>query len=266
MFHCWVCGWAGRSLLPLLKSLGPSDPDYTEYAAECERLVHSEVTKEYEKVRLPSEFRPLCVPWQSPYYRQSIAYLADRGVTPDDILTYKLGYCETGRYAERIIIPSFDAYGELNFFVGRALWARQGLPYLSGKFDKNIIFNELLVDWTKPITLVEGPFDAIKAGTNAIPLQGKFVSQKLLDKILLSKTKVFMALDNDAAADTIRIAEQLMRLGVHVKIVRMPVWAKDPGEMSKQQIDDLRREAMDTPEVYSILRYKVAHSSSLGHP
>jgi hypothetical protein len=264
VFHCWVCSWAGRSLLPILKTLGPTDQDYVDYLAE-NRGDKPDAAKVYDKVRLPGEFRPLCVPWQSPYYRQAIGYLADRGITSDDILTYKLGYCETGRYAERIIIPSFDEYGELNFFVGRAIWERQGLPYLSGVFEKDIIFNDLLVDWSKPITIVEGPFDAIKSGTNAIPLQGKILSQKLLDKILVKKVKVFVALDTDAADVTIKIAEQLMKLGVNVNIIKLPIKYKDPGEMTKEQMNDLRKESMDTMSVFNLIRFKVAHSATIGH-
>jgi len=264
VFHCWVCGWAGRSLLPLIKSLGPSDPDFVDYATE-NRGDRPEATKVYDKVRLPNEFRPLCVPWQSPYYRQAIGYLADRGIHSDDILTYKLGYCETGRYAERIIIPSFDEYGELNFFVGRAIWKRQGLPYLSGVFEKNIIFNDLLVDWRRAITLVEGPFDAIKAGTNAIPLQGKILSQKLINKILEKKVEVFLALDTDAPEDTIKIAENLMKLGVNTNVVTLPIRYKDPGEMTKTEFAAVQKEALTCPSVFNILRYRVSHSASLGH-
>jgi len=263
VFHCWVCGWAGHSLLPLLRALGPTDLDVIEYTAEAQPD-RSAVTKAYDKVRLPGEFRPLCVPWSSLYYRQAIGYLADRGITSDDILTYKLGYCETGRYAERIILPSFDEYGELNFFVGRAIWKRLGLPYLSGKFDKNIIFNDLLIDWSQPITLVEGPFDALKAGTNAIPLQGKIVSPKLLEKILTKRPKVFVALDTDAVSVSIKIAEQLMRLGVDTSIVSWPSEFNDPGEMTKEQVEQARTKAEARSTMFDLIRFKIAHSASLG--
>jgi len=262
VFHCWVCGWAGRSLLPILKKLGPTDQDFIDYAAEF-KGDKPEATKVYDKVRLPGEFRPLCVPWQSPYYRQAIGYLADRGITSDDILTYKLGYCETGRYAERIIIPSFDEYGELNFFVGRAIWERQGLPYLSGIFEKDIIFNDLLVDWSKPITLVEGPFDAVKAGTQAIALQGKLLSKKLFDKIIAKKVPVFIALDADAANDIIRIAGELLGYGVEVHVVQWKGF-KDPGEMTHSQFNEFRGKAKRFGTIEAI-RYKVAHSATIGH-
>lgn len=261
IFHCWVCDWKGRDLLPILRLGGESHPDYVDYKAE-HRPDSPLPPKEYEAVRLPGEFRPLCVPRSSPYHRQAIAYLAARGLTSDDILTYKLGYCETGRYAERVIVPSFDEYGELNFFTGRAIWKRVGLPYLNGKFDKDIIFNDLLVDWSRPITLVEGPFDAIKAGINAIPLQGKFVMPRLLDKIIARRVPVRVALDSDAVHDTLRVAEQLLKYGVDVSIVEIPPARKDPGAMSREEFGSCH--VRPVSGMVDLVRYKAAHSSTLG--
>lgn len=263
VFHCWVCGWSGRSLLPILKALGPADADYVDYAAEKEKP-KDEVKKVYEKVRLPSEFRPLCCPSESLQFRQAIAYLTQRGIHSDSILTYKLGYCETGRYADRIIIPSFDKYGELNFFVGRTIWHREGdLPYLSGKFDKDIIFNELLVDWSRPVTLVEGPFDAIKAGTNAIPIQGKFPSRKLVDRLIAAKVPVFIALDTDALGDSLRIAEGLMKYGVDVNMVFLPKGVKDPGDLEMGSFKTLLTKPLHS--IIDIARIRAWHSGSLEH-
>ena len=43
-----------------------------------------------------------------------------------------------------------------------------------------IVFNESIIDWEKPIYVVEGAFDSIFLD-NAIPMLGKFMSQKLFD-------------------------------------------------------------------------------------
>ena len=52
--------------------------------------------------------------------------------------------------------------------------------------DKNIIFNELYVDWDSDLVITEGIFDAIKAGPNSIPLLGSTVREnsKLFQKII----------------------------------------------------------------------------------
>ena len=260
-WHCWVCGQGGRNILRLLAFGGKEHQDYIDYAAEVEKP-KEQVTKEYDKVRLPKEFVPLCVPSASLYHHQAIGYLARRGVTAEDILTYKLGYAEDGPLRERIIFPSFDEHGELNFVVGRGIWERVSPPYMTnGRYDKNIIFNDILIDWRKPIVLVEGPFDAIKAGTNSIPLQGKFISDRLINRILFREVPVYIALDEDAASDTLALAERLKGYGVETFIVE---WrgVKDPGDMTKEQFQEHMKRAKRYSAATGLL-FRAMHSGSL---
>ena len=265
IFHCWVCGWKGASLLPILRRLGDQDPDYQAYAAEHEQKPKTDLGgKVYETVRLPKEFKTLSRPSESPYYHQAIAYLTRRGITSEDILDYKLGYCEEGHYKDRIIVPSFDELGELNFFVGRGIWERTQPPYLSGKFDKDIIFNDLLVDWSKPVTIVEGPFDAFKAGHNAIALQGKLPSKRLLTKLYRLLPKTYLALDTDAGPAMLEIARDLVNNGVDTYIVRWPDGVKDPGECTKEQFEEIKKDAIHCVHISDILKQKVHQSAS--HP
>ena len=50
--------------------------------------------------------------------------------------------------------------------------------YLNPPADRDIIFNELYIDWDSDIILVEGAFDAIKAGPNSIPLLGSTLREE----------------------------------------------------------------------------------------
>ena len=43
----------------------------------------------------------------------------DRKFTRDIILKYRLGFCTSGKYEKRIIVPSYDKNGEVNYFVAR---------------------------------------------------------------------------------------------------------------------------------------------------
>ena len=263
VFHCWVCGYKGGSLLPLLRRLGDNDPDYIAYAEEHQKKPKDEVGKLYERVRLPMEFQALSRPSGSPWVKQAIAYLTQRGVSSEDILDYKMGFCQEGKYADRVILPSFDEFGELSFFVGRGIWERVSPPYLSGQFDKDIIFNDILVDWRKPIVLVEGPFDAIKAGHNAVALQGKFPSKRLLAKIQSYLPRVYVALDADATMDAVGIADRLVSMGVETFLVEWPTGFKDPGDMTKQQFKKLLTLAKPVRTDFDVLKQKVYHSASL---
>ena len=56
-----------------------------------------------------------------------------------------------------------------------------------------------MINWNVPIVLCEGAFDAISIKRNAIPLFGKNISKKLMQKLVTSEVKkVYLALDKDA--------------------------------------------------------------------
>ena len=53
-----------------------------------------------------------------------MSYLDRRGVTSLEIIKYQIGYCEEGPYKHKVIVPSYDEYGMLNYFVGRSFLSR----------------------------------------------------------------------------------------------------------------------------------------------
>ena len=57
---------------------------------------------------------------------------------------------------------------------------------------KNIIFNDLLIDWNKPITLVEGPFDSIKMGNSILYWVRPKEQQSYLRRLLKNKQKFLL--------------------------------------------------------------------------
>jgi DNA primase len=199
-FNCWICGFKGANLKPILFLKGKTD-DAVRYASEIDgnRGKHTE-DKTYDIPTLPDSFEPLVLGGHDPYTRHAIEYLKSRGLDEYDFLKYKIGFCKEGECRFRVIFPSFDSDGNLNFFVGRKVYDHVGLSYKHGNFNKNIIFNDYLIDWDKPVTLVEGPIDAIIAGDNAIPLQGTILREDslLFAKIVTSGVHVNIALDSDA--------------------------------------------------------------------
>ena len=72
-----------------------------------------------------------------------------------DILFWKIGYCSKGPYGGRLIIPSFNYEGNINYFIARS-YERNILKYKNPPCSKNnIVFNHLYLDFKKPITIVE---------------------------------------------------------------------------------------------------------------
>ena len=132
-------------------------------------------------------------------------YLKERGVDKSDILKWRIGYCDTGEYRNRIIIPSFDRDGYCNYFIART-YTKDWLKYKNPPASKNIVFNELMINWKQPVAFVEGAFDALKAD-NAIPLLGSTLRSDtdLFKKIFCYKPKIYMALDSDAQNKALKI-------------------------------------------------------------
>ena len=75
--------------------------------------------EEQQVVPLPSEVKPLASASTSLAARPARRYLMQRGITKKDILRWKIGYCSSGDYGGRIVIPSFNTSGKVDYFVGR---------------------------------------------------------------------------------------------------------------------------------------------------
>lgn len=262
-FNCWICGkaFSGRTLVKLFAHLfGRDSQEVSQYLAHLEEqrgIIQEPPAHQFDEPTLPTGFRSLSVSSRSPYHRQAMEYLAGRGVSSDDILLYKLGYCEDGDYRGRIIFPSFDSDGALNFVVGRAFWPN--IPsYKHGNYSKDIIFNDYLIDWDEPIVLTEGPFDAVKAGFNAIPLQGSNFSEgsKLFRKIVMTGVEVYFALDTDAFKKQLKMMEVFHHYGVPARYVNLS-GKKDVGVMTKEEFQYAKSRAKPIRSDTDLLRLRV---------
>jgi hypothetical protein len=125
----------------------------------------------------------------------------------------------------------------------------------------NVIFNEINLNWNKEITLVEGPFDLLKCDYNTTPVLGSELdaNYKLFQKILLHKTPVLLAFDNDLRAQQkqMKIAELLNEFDIKVRIFENPYKDKDIGDMTKEQFLELKEKSKDYSFEYN-LRRKIA--------
>lgn len=226
VFNCWSCSFKGRSLAPIF-SLKRNNPDLEEYNSGKRSLV---LEKEVDlPVKLPDNFQLI---YGNNDYRinKLKQYLYSRGIDDDLILRYKMGCTFSGDFLGRIIIPSFDEFGNLNFFVARSVYDIEPKYSLPNSKKKDIIFNDLMIDWKKPIILVEGVLDSI-VHSNSIPLLGKTLKQdsKLFQKIVAKNAKVFVALDDDAEKYTFKIAKLLESYCLEVLVV--PMTGHDQSEM-----------------------------------
>lgn len=229
-WHCWVSNVGGRTLFQLLKKVGASKQHFDELRELVDDKYYVNTRPQETKIiqSLPLEFKSLCNGGDSIVKRHALNYLYKREIDDSDILKYNIGYCDEGLYSNRIIIPSYDADGKLNFFVGRDFYNSK-MKYRNSPTTKNIIGFDLFINWDEPIILCEGVFDAMAFKRNAIPLFGKNVMSSLQKKIIETKVKViYLALDNDALEDTIKISEYFINNGIDVRMMKFK--EKDPSE------------------------------------
>jgi len=204
-FHCWSCGERNnmKGRLPyLIKRYGNAKilKDFILVKPEFKEKTESGET---HFMKLPEGFKLLSGPNQnSKKFLDAIKYVHSRGITDDIIKDKKIGYCTDGKYANRIIIPSYDSDNELNFFVGRAFYKWVKPKILNEEAEKElIIFNEGLINWDATIYLIEGPFDHLVT-PNSIPLLGKYVSDYLFHMLQTkANADIVIVLDGDAYED-----------------------------------------------------------------
>lgn len=245
-FNCWTCSTSGgfKKLLRLVNA--PQSYYEKLYSLTKDIKIirgRGQPVNISSSVSLPEEFHPISKPKSTPEYKNALAYLKRRGILREDILRYNIGYCENGPYEQHVIIPSYDAKGELNFFIGRRYYQTEGaIPHKKPDCSMDIIGFESFINYQEPINLCEGVFDALAIRNNAVPLFGKYPSKKLREAMIINGTqRVNMILDNDALADSMKNCKMMMRLGIDVYLVHLN--GKDPSVLGFENIHRLIREA-----------------------
>jgi len=248
-FKCWVCDISGN-----LRKLVRKKANYgifqqwklldgeVDLNTNLDELFSDEIVKSENILELPEKFTTLTGKKHSITHTKPLNYLRDRGLTEEDLLFWKIGFCFDGEYKNRIIFPSFNNNGDLNYYVGRNYTGEKFAKYKAPSFGKDIIFNELYVDFDKDIVIVEGVFDAVKSGQNSVPLLGSTLREesKLFQKIVKFDTPVYLALDPDALKKEIEIARTLINYGVEVyKVIVSPYG--DVGKMSKKEFEERKK-------------------------
>jgi len=249
-FHCWICDYRGRNIRRLVRRFGSfvqlQKWDGISNRSDLERFADLFMEREHRedktKVELPAEFTSLCSESIPVTGLTAFKYLQKRGLTKADILKWKIGYCFSGEYRNRIIIPSFDEDGDCSYFIARS-YTGDSYKYKNPRASKDIVFNDLFIDWNSDLVLVEGVFDALVAG-NAVPILGSTLrsGSELLRKIVRNDTPVFVALDPDAADKERRIIKMLLEYDIELHKIDVSGY-EDVGSMPKEVFEERKKSA-----------------------
>tara|TARA_R110000824_G_scaffold9309_5_gene41728 strand:+ start:2453 stop:3385 length:933 start_codon:yes stop_codon:yes gene_type:complete len=249
VYKCWVCDTRGANVQRLVRRFGSYKQKQTWASFEAQvdysllETLFDVPKEEKQTVELPAEFISLANRDTPATGFMARKYLKERGVNKRDIIWWKMGYCSSGEFANRIIIPSFNDEGSADYFIARS-YVGEFPKYKNPPVGRDIIFNDLFVDWTADVVLVEGAFDAVTVGHNAVPLLGSTLREesKLFHKIVRNDTPVYLALDPDAEKKSLNIINKLLTYDVELyKIDLYP--HVDVGEMTREQFVERKSQA-----------------------
>lgn len=202
-YQCWVCGTRGKNLIFIIKKVAGRE-EVREYLEKYKSKQSTARSFSYEKtdfkLKLPDEFVPIVECKSSIMGKKAFNYLTKvRGVEEIDILRYKIGTIVDGQYENSVVFPSFDKDGSVNFYVVRYYDGRKVSATVPRGYRSQVVFNELNIDWSKPVVIVEGFVDLLKTTGNTIPLFGSSLhkNSETFRKIVENKSDVILALDAD---------------------------------------------------------------------
>ncbi|MEG2116067.1 MAG: DNA primase [Clostridia bacterium] len=201
----------------------------------------------------------------SPDWTSSIIYLTKLGYTEEELVESGIAGNKNGRlydvYAERIMFPVIDTFGEVVAFSGRTLDKHAQAKYKNTAdtiaFNKkkilyglNLVKKLKVKQDVKNIILVEGQMDAIsvyEAGFhNVVASMGTAFTKEQAKLLKYMVGEVLVSYDGDLAGikGAIRAIELLEEEGVTAKVVCMPK-DSDPDEIIKGQGADAYRKLLD---------------------
>lgn len=264
LVHCFKCEY-GSGLQFFFKKIGEKvettllqDPKYlsetedVDIVKHVDRLLNGLVGIEHksEKVELPREYRSFVKSGE--IGRIALDYLRKRGIYMSHADKYKLGYCASGIYRNRVVIPCYMD-GELVYYTGRAFYPGVTRKYLNPPVNKiGVLYNyDNLAEGTRA-TIVEGTFDAMKGGDGFIALLGKHLSRKQKSAIQRKNpSEIVIMLDPDALTDAMIMARELKHLCpvrvvtehvqdagslTHEEVLKLADWAKIPDIRSEVEV------------------------------
>lgn len=265
-WHCWVSDERGQTLYSLFKQLALktnliSDNHFKQLAEIFNDLPiefkkpstrYKELNDTIPTIQLPPNTNTIWNGFSTfkaklgdeTNYKLMVKYLIEqRNITLQDVIKYNLMYNmdRNNKYYNTIIIPSYNKYNKLNFYVTHH-WSQS--YYIKPSFTQTVFFDNM-IEYKQPIKLVEGVYDAITLGDNTIPLLGKNITNDLLLKIVEHNTPqvdIYLDQEKEARLKSLSIAKRLKRFGV--PIVNIHLWKEEYGDVNDMGLELLKEKSI----------------------
>lgn len=254
LFNCWKCSthyddMKGK-IYRLFKQYGNYElwEDYKHYMrlireSDLYKLNFSKddftvTDEENNELYLPDNFVRLT---ESNKSCKAMSYLLERGIDEKIVYKYRMGYTKWNdsnkSIGNRIVIPSYSVYHDLNYWVARDFSGKQYMKYMNPKVEKkDIIFGENLINWDNDITLCEGVFDSIVI-PNSIPLLGKSINKDFkVYKDLFEKANGYINIFLDGDNVGVKAGYKLYNMLNHGKLYNRIRFVQSINELDPSEI------------------------------
>lgn len=214
LYHCFRCGISGKS-----KKIAKN----FHY-----KRVNGATTwpEEYAPLR-PGEAKSLS-------HRAALRYLNNRGITNEQIMEFRMGFCSSGPYRGRIVVPVFKG-SEVVYFVARSISDAEPRRYMNPPTPKGGTTFKTFIGRSNIAVVVEGVFDAISVSRYlpAIALLSKNPTDDQIRFVAKSAKELIVMLDSDAVADSLTLSQ---RLSFYCPVRTIRLEKGDPGDLTKEEL------------------------------
>lgn len=255
-YHCWVCESKGKNIWSLISRIRPDlhDKISSYLNGSSKNQIQLLIPQQLD---LPDGLIPLWRPIKQPDALACLSYLTKRGINAEEIIRFRIMAGVSGTFRRHVFFPSFDTDGKLNYYIARCIDETK-FKYKNASIPKSsIIFNEIDIDWKSSVVLVEGIFDAIAVGFNAIPVLGSTVpkNSELWNKLVSNSCDVVIAFDSDLPQKAYTLARDLHNAGCQIRLC-FPNGYKDWAEAPRSIVRNLIENSKFHNE-YDLIHHKI---------
>lgn len=252
LWYCFSC-LEGGTAEEFIRRLGlpeyRAEPQYERLSTLADELRGEIRALSVADLNLPPSFTFIIGEEESVLGCRALDYLTQtRGLSIEQILSYRIGYCPKGAYKGRVVIPVWGAEGELLYWVARRfMFSGPTYKYPSageaGRGRNEVLFNWPEARTKNQVVICEGVFDAMAIGPHAVAILGKTASgtqQAMLRRMRASQ--LVIALDGDAHREAVALGRSLAGYGKDVRVAELPE-GEDPASLDRAALARCIREA-----------------------
>lgn len=245
VWNCWKCGdqHTSKTIYNLCKHLGVQLPRDLITSFNIEDLPEPEKIQ-YTDIQLPDYKLFTNENLSTLLGQRAFQYLLARGIDYERIVQDGIGYCSSGPFAYRVIIP-MTVNHKVVYFQARDFIGRSTIKYLNAEVSREAVLGNY--DYVEGDTciLVEGFFGAIHV--NGIALLGRTISDGQIALLKRKQFSKFIILldgwkpDADTRINTANIADKLKGIA-STYVIYLPKGAQ-PDNFSQFELFEFIKDA-----------------------